>query len=304
MFAEDLNTARSYAADALAPRSKRAYEGDWNAFAAWCTTNRVEALPAAPETVAAYLAQLAERGRRLTTIRRALAGIAWKHRNSGNDWRCPPLVWNVLRGIERTIGNVGTQKSAILAHDLARMLAVQPDTLRGVRNRAILALGWAGALRRSEIVGLDLNDLQFDGRGLSLVVRKSKTDAAGLGLGKTIPYARDRRCCAVLATLQWLERASLNDGAVFCRVVGDVVTDQRLLGQEVTRIVKVAARAAGLDPAAVSGVSLRAGFVTAAVGAGCPMHTIMRHTGHRSEQSARRYIRPSVLDRNPLDGLL
>jgi integrase len=183
------------------------------------------------------------------------------------------------------------------------MVRALPDGLKGTRDRAILLLGFAGAFRRSEIVGLDVADLAASEDGLTVTLRRSKTDQEGVGRRVGIP--RGGSLCPVRAVQDWLAARGEAPGPLFVGMTRHgKTTGQRLDGKDIATLIKRAAEAVGLDPATVSGHSLRAGLVTTAARAGKSERSIMGQTGHRSVTMVRRYIRDAGLfDDNAADGI-
>jgi integrase len=289
-------TAREFTANSRSANTIRAYRSDWSAFTSWCASHRVTPLPATPETVASYLAELA-RDHKVATITRRLAAIAAAHRLA--EVPSPTThegVRLVMAGIRRTLGTAPRQVRPILLDDLRAMVGTLGDDLAGVRDRAILLLGFAGAFRRSELVALDVDDLTFSDAGVVVNVRRSRTDQEGAGREVGIPYGTVPVTCPVRALHSWLQVAGITDGPVFRRVdrhghlgVG------RLQPAAVAAVIKRAAQAAGLDPVVFSGHSLRAGLATAAAANGAPEHVIASQTGHKSSAMLRRYIRKATL---------
>jgi integrase len=291
-----VESARSYASEARSSATRRAYRADWQAWSSWCAAQGACALPAAPEALACYLAELADAGRRPSTIGRALAGISEAHRAAGLDSpRGAAAVRLVMRGIRRRLGVAPRQKAPILPGELRAMVAELPDGLRGLRDRALLLVGFAGAFRRSELVGLDAGDVVFTPDGAELALRRSKTDQNGEGRKIGLPYGSTPPSCPVRALRAWIEAAGISEGPVFRAVVGQRVEAERLSDRAVARLVKRAARAVGRDTAALAGHSLRAGLATAAAKAGKSERAIMRQTGHKSAAMVRRYIRDAEL---------
>nr|WP_282972815.1 site-specific integrase [Burkholderia sp. AU19243] len=178
------------------------------------------------------------------------------------------------------------------------LLPVGTD-LKSQRDRALILTGFAAALRRSELVALDVRDLAFVDQGMVLTLRRSKTDQAGVGRKIGVPFGHPG-ACPVTAIAQWIEHAHLHEGAVFRGIdKSGVLRGDRLSAQSVTLIVKARALAAGLDPSALSAHSLRAGLVTSAARAGIPSYKIQQQTGHRSLEMIARYIRDaSLFDQN------
>ena len=295
----ELERAERYATSALAPSTRRAYERDWRLFATWCTERGLVAIPAEPATVAAFLAAEADRGFRAVTVGRRAAAIAAAHRAQDHPNPCDSgAVAAVMSGIRRQHGTRPLRRAAPLALDpLQRLIEpIDDTTLAGLRDRALLLLGFAAAMRRSELVALDVEDLDFDAaRGLKLTIGKSKTDQERAGAQVAVPYARARDRCAVRALQAWLHTAGIHRGAVFRRMRrGDTLTEQRLTDQSVALIVKRRAQAADLRPEKLSGHSLRAGYATAAASAGVEERKIANVTRHKNLPVLRGYIRAAT----------
>ena len=178
------------------------------------------------------------------------------------------------------------------------MVAGLPEGLLGIRDRALLLVGFAGAFRRSELVGLDIADLDFNHDGLTVTLRRSKTDQEGEGRKVGLPYGSNPSTCPVRSLQAWIEASAIEAGPVFRSVNrhGRLQPD-RLSDKAVALVVKRRAEAAGLDPSRYAGHSLRAGLATAAANAGVSERAIMAQTGHRSVQMVRRYIRDGSLFR-------
>lgn len=303
-LAPAMQSARTYAKAAKADATRRAYRADWGAFTTWCGTRNVSFMPAAPETVAAYIAKLADAGRKVSTIERALAAISEAQRAAGYPVpRASAPVRAVLQGIRRTKLTAPRQVAPIVLSDLRAMVSTLPRGLKGVRDRAILLLGFAGAFRRSELVALEVGDLAVSDDGLTVTLRRSKTDQEGAGRKVGIP--RGGSLCPVRAVQAWLEVRGAEPGVLFVGLTRHgKATGQRLDGKDVARLIKCAAEGAGLDPTKFSGHSLRAGLVTTAARAGKSERAIMGQTGHRSVTTVRRYIRDAGLfDDNAADGI-
>jgi integrase len=209
-----------------------------------------------------------------------------------------PALREVLTGIRRTHGTAPRQVSAILTDDLRAMLAATPDSLRGQRNRALLLLGFAGAFRRSELVALNVEDLEFQRNGVVVTLRRSKTDQEGESRRVGVPYGSTELTCPVRALQSWLELADITKGAVFRAVDRHGNLGNRLGDHAVARLVKEHAALVGLDPARYAGHSLRAGLATSAADGGASDRAIMRQTGHRSSAMVNRYVREGRLFRD------
>ncbi len=296
---ETADRTRAYIAAATATSTRRAYRSDWADFVRWCDTYGLMSLPATPETVALYLGALAAVAR-VSTVGRRTTAIGKAHRAGGfPDPVRSEAVHLTMRGIRRTHGIAPAQKSPALVPDLRRMLTVLPETPRGVRDRALLLLGFAGAFRRSELVALDVADLAFGGDGLTVTVRRSKGDQEGAGTRKGIPFGRYAETCPVMAVRGWMDMSCVMEGPIFRPINRHGQIGAARLGDRgVALVVKRAAAAAGLDPAQYAGHSLRAGLATAAAAGGAQERDIMRQTGHRSVQMVRRYIRDGELFRD------
>lgn len=294
------SSARSYVDDARANSTQRAYRTSWNLWVSWCATRGLVSLPTAPESLALYMADLADRGRKVATISRALVAISQAHRMAGHPSpRSSELVRSVLKGIRRRLGVAPRQKAALLPEQLTAIAASLPSTLRGARDRALLLLGFVGACRRSELVALDVRDAEFSGDGLTLIVRRSKTDQEGMGRRVGVPCGTHRETCPVRSLRVWLDLAKITSGAIFRGVNRHgQVGERRLDGGSVARIVQRSVAAIGQLPSEFGGHSLRAGLATAAARAGKSERSIMAQTGHRSVTMVRRYIRDGDLFRD------
>jgi integrase len=208
------------------------------------------------------------------------------------------LVSRTHAGIRRTLGTAQTGKAPALVDDLKRMLDKVPPTRVGLRDRALLLLGFAGAFRRSELVSLDVSDLEFTRAGLIVTLRKSNTDQEGKSRRLGIPYGSSEQTCPVRSLQAWLASARIVDGPVFRSLDRfQRVQPARLSDKAVALVVKRRAKAVGLDPARYAGHSLRAGLATSAAAAGASERVIMSQTGHRSAAMVRRYIREGSLFR-------
>lgn len=289
--------AKGYMRASRSENTIRAYRSDWNAFSTWCDERGVPSLPAAPATLAVYLAGAA-RTLKPSTLTRRCSSISMAHQMAGHESPTRSIVVRTtLAGIRREKGTAPNQKSPVLTADLRGMVASLPDTLAGTRDRALLLLGFAGALRRSELVGLDVEDVDDRSDGLVITVVRSKTDQEGAGRRIGIPYGSYPGSCPVRAVRAWLERSGIEHGPLFRPVRHGKVLDSRLSGRSVALIVKRVGATVGFDPINYAGHSLRAGLVTSAAAAGVAERAIQNQTGHRSLPTLRRYIRDGSLFR-------
>jgi integrase len=291
--------AERYLRQAHAEHTRRAYQSDWRRFEGWCEQRGVVACPASVETVLLFLTEEA-RTHKVSTLRRRLSSLTRVHRAAG--WESPaeaPRVRLLLSGIRREKGSASEGRKALLVADLEAMLEALPAGLLGVRDRALLLTGFAGAFRRSELVGLDWRDLEFREAGVVVTLRRSKTDPGGEGRSVAIPRSAKASRCPVRALLEWRAGCGLDEsgsGPVFRPMgPGERPRLARLSDKAVARVIKRSLEACGRDASEYSGHSLRAGFATAAAMGGAPEHLIMNQTGHRSAASLRRYIREAGL---------
>ena len=291
-------TAREFMRNAKAPHTIRAYDSDWKHFTAWCASHRLVALPAAPGAVTLYLSALADT-HKASTLTRRLSAISQAHQLAGVEAPTAAVeVRTLMAGIRRTKGTAPDTKTPVLTADLRAMLAKLPARLLGIRDRALLLVGFAGAFRRSELVGLNVEDCEFTSDGLVVVLRRSKTDQGGEGRKIGVPFGSNPGTCPVHALRAWLEASGIAEGPIF-RYVNrhGQVQAGRLSSYAVALVVKRHAAAIGLEAAKYAGHSLRAGLATSAAIAGAPERSIMNQTGHRSVGMVRRYIRDGSLFR-------
>lgn len=302
--------AQDYARGARAANTNRAYAGDWRHFTEWCAKTGVPPMPANPQVIGLYLSALAAPagkgntvGRSVATIERRLAGLLWHYRRRGQDLdRGDPHVRDVLAGIRRRHGRPPTQKDPVLGDDILRMIGTLGGDLRGIRDRAILLIGFAGGLRRSEIVGLDQGEAQTDeGSGWieildggALLHIKGKTGWRDVEIGR----GSNDLTCPVAALELWIRLARVEHGPVFRRVSRDGrrALIHRLNDRHVARLVQRTACAAGLRGdlpegerrSRFGGHSLRAGLATSAE---TDERYVQRQLGHASAEMTRRYQR-------------
>lgn len=283
--------AKRYARKSKAEATVRAYKAAWAEFTAYAQAHGQSALPAAVPVVVEYLTALADAGAKVSTIEVKRAAIAAAHRAArASDPTTAEDVKELLKGIRKTLGIAPVKKAAISRDDLLAMLGtLDTNTIKGKRDKALLLVGFCGAFRRSELVALDIADVKANGH-MTITVKRGKTDQEGAGLVKH--FEDDGNIKPVSALRDWLDNAGIKSGAVFRQVDrhGNV-RETRLTSQSVALVVKQAAKAAGLDWRAVSGHSLRAGFITAAAIGGAREWQIAEQTGHKSTKVLQGYIR-------------
>lgn len=285
--------ATRYAEGARADATRKAYRGDWHRYETWCAGHGLAALPSDPMTVGLYLASAAET-HATATLNRWMSSIAVAHTLAGYhlDTR-HPAIRDVMRGVRRTHGIAPRRQAAPLTTPLlVRLLdTCGGDRLIDLRDRALLLVGFGAALRQSEIVDLDVADIIIRPEGLRVTIRRSKGDQEGEGqvvaIGRT-----DSATCPVAAYADWIEKAGIDEGAVFRRVDRHGHLLDRLKPEGVANMVRARAGKAGLpEPERYSGHSLRAGLATSAASAGVEERRIMDQTRHRSVGMVRRYVR-------------
>ena len=285
----ELDSAKKYAAASRADATRKAYASDWRDFDSFCAARDLQALPAAPETLAIYLAALADAGRKVSTIRRRVVAIGSIHKLAGHlNPGDAPAARATLEGIERQIGTAPTKKAALTVDLVTKALRKIPEDLTGLRDRALILVGFAAALRRSELVGLDRADIRPHPKGLLVIIRRSKTDQKGEGKSKAIPHGRRLHVAAALDA--WLAAAKITSGPVFRGVRGKTVLANRLCTKQVARIIQTRAGAIGLDPTSFGGHSLRSGFITSAADSGATLQSIASHAAHAKIDTTLGYV--------------
>ncbi|WP_432537756.1 tyrosine-type recombinase/integrase [Kineococcus arenarius] len=286
-----------------APATWRAYAKDLAHFAGWCLAEHRQPLPTDGPTVADYLEAHGEL-LSLATLRRRLAAISVAHSLVGITRPTAAdevhAAWKRLRrryGPSQQVRRV----EAVLTRTLGDLVApLSEDSVMDARDRALLVMGFAGALRRSELAALDLEDVQRTPEGLRITVR-GRGDGQGTGDGGQrvvdLPWGAHRQTCPVRSWERWVELAGLRSGAAFLSMTkgGKSLKPRRMTGEAVAEVVKRRAAAVGIDPTTVAGHSLRAGFVTSAVRYGVPDRSIMRQSGHRSPASLTAYAQGAVV---------
>jgi integrase len=299
-----LEAAQALARKAAAPATLRAYKADWTHFARWCAAAGFVPVPAEPAVVGAYLASLAD-SHAPTTIRRRLSAIGKMHRFNDLPWNSGHrAIQEPLQGLLRSRGRP-VQKAAALTLAMLRALVGTCDrSARGRRDRALLLLGFAGALRRSELVALNVEDVAATAGGLRLRIRRGKTDPTGQGAEIGLPRGKHVSTCPVRAFEDWQAVAKRKAGPLFRRIsTGDRIGDTALHPDAVRRILDHRIRLAGLTLDGferLSAHALRVGFITEAYGKGVRDEDIMRHTRHRDLRTMRGYVqRAGLLSESP-----
>jgi site-specific recombinase XerD len=290
----DLAAAIGLAKAEKALSTRKAYGTDFRIFKGWCDARQIVALPAAPETVAAFLASESKTAKP-STLGRRVAAIRYAHKLAHLDTPTDSeAVKATLRGIRRTFGGAKVRKAPAIAAKMRSMVATAPDRLSGLRDRALLLLGFAGAFRRSELVALDVADVAEAKTGLLVTIRRSKTDQEGEGV--TIAIAKGNIACPAQALREWLDAAGIETGPIFRAInKAGTVALERLTDRSVANIVKAYAKRAGFDASTFSGHSLRAGFLTSAAANGASIFKMMDVSRHKSVDTLRGYVRDAEL---------
>jgi len=301
-----LEAAQKYARMAASENTRRAYRADWAHFVQWCRDQRLCALPAEAETVRLYVAALAST-HKLSTIHRRLSVITRRQRDYGS-WtpaaKKTGAVRDVIRGIQREKGVRPEQKRPLSTEELRRMVIALPATPLGLRNRALLLIGFAGGFRRSGLAAIDFADVKDDDDGMTIFIRRSKTDQEGEGRKIGIAYGSDSKTCPVRAYSKWIAAAQITEGPVFRHFHNRTMGNKAITGRVVALTVKKAAERVGLDAQSLAGHSLRSGLATTAARNGASEASIMRQTGHKSVTMVRRYIREGSLFHDNASGKL
>lgn len=290
---------RYYVEESLSENTRKAIKNDLDHFKSWGGI-----IPAEPDMIAAYISNYAGI-LSVSTLKRRLAHISKAHKMKGYDNPVSSeLVRMTMRGIVRAEDNRQRQAAPLLRDDLISICNMMSDDNKDVRDKALLMVGFAGALRRSELVALNISDVEFVSEGMTIHIRKSKTDQEGVGRKIAIPPARGRHC-PVRSVRLWLEKIPEKEGALF-RVMrkGGNIQDARLSDGAVSTIIKSRVKGIGLDEDSFSGHSLRAGCITSLAQMGIPEWQIMKQSGHKSHNVLMRYVRDARLfEDHPLDDL-
>lgn len=284
-------SSRKYAASARAASTRRAYQSAWTQFSKWCHSLGVERLPATPPVVRLYIAKLADEDYATTTISRRLTTIRQAHEVQGlADPTISPEVRQTWKGIRRELGTATQPKMALLLDDIRSMSRALPDDTKGMRDRALILVGWVGALRRSEIAALDVGDVAFENSYAVLHLGRSKTDQEGAGAYVKLTAGVEALTCPVRSLKTWLDEADIDGGPLFRGVDrwGNVL-DGRISESTIARAIKSSATTIGIDPAQVAGHSLRRGHVTQAARNGARKSTIRNQTRHSSDRMVETY---------------
>ena len=269
----------------------RAYQSDFSDFSNFCTKNGFSFMPTQPKIIALYITHLSK-SCKFSTLKRRIASISVIHKLKGHylDTKHPIIMEN-LHGIKRTLGSRQKAKKPILINDLKLIIkAIDEDK---IRDKALILVGFAGGFRRSELVNIYFQDIDFVPEGVKILIRRSKTDQSGEGSIKAIPYFENQEFCPVIALKDYLNKKFSNSDKSQKDVKIFEISDK-----SVALIIKRYAEKAGLDSSKYAGHSLRSGFATTAAEFGAEERNIMAMTGHKTTQMVRRYIQEANLFKN------
>jgi integrase len=298
-MAEVLAKARAYQNKADAEATRKAYASDYPQFESWCRRHGFDPMPPSPDTVGAYLASCGE-GYALTTLRRRVAALAYTCRSNAYELTTRAnAIRGTIRGIVSAHGEPGRRAAALTTDAIRAFCAVCDDSLTALRDRALLLVGFAGALRRSELVGLDVEHITWTREGTVLFIPRSKTDKEAEGWDIAIAEGANEETCPVRALRRWLKAARITSGPIFREVGrGARVQPGRLTTSAVPLLLLKCAGKAGIKGTRREPISprgLRAGFVTTAYGNGVLDEKIMEHARHKDLKTMRGYIRRAAL---------
>ena len=269
----------------------RAYKSDFKDFSMFCAKNGFSSLPTEPKIISLYITYLSS-GRKISTLKRRIASISAVHRLKGHyiDTKHPIIIENLM-GIRRKTGSFQKSKKPILINELKQIIKAIDTTNKNkgrvLRDKAIILTGFSGGFRRSELVSIDYNDLEFVSEGVKIFIKRSKTDQSGEGMIKALPYFDNKEFCPVTFLKKWLDISKIRNGLIF-----------NISDKSVALLIKKYASVAGLDSEKYSGHSLRSGFATVSAEFGADERSIMAMTGHKTTQMVRRYIQEANLFKN------
>jgi site-specific recombinase XerD len=282
----------------------RAYKSDFKDFGAFCARHSFKILPTAPKIVALYLTHLSSKDAKMSTLRRRLVSIGMIHKLKGHylDTKHPIIIENLM-GIKRVKGSIQKGKKPILINHLKSIINAinqqKIDEIKKFRDKSLILMGFGGGFRRTELISIDHEDLEFVPEGVKITIKRSKTDQFGEGMVKGLPYFSNELYCPVINLKKWLELSNIKSGPIFRRFAkGSVLTKNRLTDQSVALLIKNYLNLAGIENSNFSAHSLRSGFATVAAESGADERSIMAMTGHKTTQMVRRYIREANIFKN------
>ena len=299
LYEETLNNLKNSKAN----NTLRAYKSDFKDFGTFCANHGFDSLPTEPKIVSLYLTYLSKNSK-ISTLRRRLVSISMVHKLKGYylDTKHPIIIENLM-GIKRVKGSIQKGKKPILINQLKSIInAIDQQEIHEIkkaRDKSLILVGFGGGFRRTELISIDHEDLEFVPEGVKIAIRRSKTDQFGEGMVKGLPYFTNQNYCPVINLKKWLELSNIKSGPIFRRFTkGSTLTNNRLTDQSVVLIIKDYLNLAGIENKNYSGHSLRSGFATVAAESGADERSIMAMTGHKTTQMVRRYIREANIFKN------
>ena len=281
----------------------RAYKSDFKDFGGFCIKHGFKSLPTNPKTISLYLTHLSKSSK-MSTLRRRLVSIGVVHKMKGYylDTKHPIIIENLL-GIKRVKGSIQKGKKPILISHLKQIINTineqEIEEIVKLRNKTLILIGFGGGYRRSELISIDHEDLEFVEEGVKIALKKSKTDQFGEGMIKGLPYFTNKIYCPVTNLKNWIKVSKIKSGPIFRRFIkGSSLSKNRLTDQSVVLIIKDCLKLSGIENQNFSGHSLRSGFATVAAESGADERSIMAMTGHKTTQMVRRYIREANIFKN------
>ena len=281
----------------------RAYKSDIKDFGIFCAKHGFSSMPTQPKIVSLYLTHLSTNSK-VSTLRRRLVSIGVVHKLKGHylDTKHPVIIENLM-GIKRKKGSIQKGKKPLLINHLKQIINVIDDQkiekIKKLRNRTLILIGFGGGFRRTELISINHEDLDFVEEGVKITLKRSKTDQFGEGMIKGLPYFTNEKYCPVTSLKNWINLSKIKNGPIFRRFAkSSILTKHRLTDQSVALLIKDYLRLAGIENQNFSGHSLRSGFATVAAESGADERSIMSMTGHKSSQMVRRYIREANLFKN------
>ena len=283
------NKALHFISNSKSANTLRSYKSDWKQFEKWCLANELNALPASPQTVVFYITHLSG-AYKVSSIRRKVACLSEAHRMAGVQNPVHSIiVEDTLKGVSRTLGTAPSKKKARRLSDIRQILQLLPESIIGIRDKVLILVGFAGGFRRSELVELDVSDIEFTESGMTIHIKKSKTDQEGAGYFKTIGKGRSQLTCPVLALKEWINISEIVSGKVFRSITKGGVVGNSLSTNSVSKIIKKCISLIGLNTSDFAGHSLRSGFISEAKEAGIMNELIMKMTHHKTEAMISEY---------------
>ena len=274
-----------------AKNTLRAYQADFKDFSIFCSKNGFNSIPTEPKILSLYLTHLSATSK-FSTLKRRIASISVVHKMKGHYLDTKhPIVMENLHGIRRAKGTKQLGKKPILINDLKSIINAIDQfnkiEKKKLRDKAILLVGFSGGFRRSELVEIEYDDVEFVSEGVKIFIKRSKTDQSGEGMIKAIPYFENKNFCPVVNLKKWIDYSVIKSGKIF-----------NISDKSVALIIKKYASLSGLDPNKYGGHSLRSGFATSTAESGAEERNIMAMTGHKTTQMVRRYIKDANLFKN------